>query len=312
MFHTLNQELAVLQEKLRKKHHLEQHLKALQQELQAAERRLDERSRQLAKEEQDVERLKGWSLDALFLSLIGKKQERLTLEEQEMLQMKARYDEAKDTVEDLKKEIRQKKFELGEVAGVEEEIGKLLERKKQLIREQAPALSQELDECSEQEANLLANLSEIDEALSSGQSLIASLDEAAERLKSARNWGTWDMIGGGMISTAIKHNRIGDARSALHNAQLKLKRFEKELRDMEQDLSIDIQIGGMLAFADYFFDGFITDLIVQSRIHDTMNQIDGKRARIEAVLRQLRDERARQETLLRQTRERAAAILAGA
>jgi hypothetical protein len=98
------------------------------------------------------------------------------------------------------------------------------------------------------------------------------------------------MLGGGMISTAMKHNRIDDARSAIHSAQRSLRQFEKELKDVQRDVSIHIEIGGLLTFADFFFDGLITDWMVQGRISDSLIQVNGKRSQIQTIVADLEAE----------------------
>ena len=80
------------------------------------------------------------------------------------------------------------------------------------------------------------------------------------------------MLGGGLISTAIKHSRINDARDSVHQVQQKLLIFQRELKDLDLCLKpgISIDIGKFTAFADYFFDGLIIDWIVQSGINNSL------------------------------------------
>ena len=41
------------------------------------------------------------------------------------------------------------------------------------------------------------------EAVEAGKRALRSLREAEEQLNSAKNWGLWDMFGGGVISTMV-------------------------------------------------------------------------------------------------------------
>src|SRR5690606_14589439 len=135
---------------------------------------------------------------------------------------------------------------------------------------------------------------ELREAVSAGRAVMGALDRARDRLQSARNWGAYDMLGGGVISTAVKHSRIDEARSAIHSAQNSLRRFQNELEDVQRVVNVRIEIGGLLTFADYFFDNLITDWIVQGRIHRSLKQIDEKRSLIGRTVAEL-------EALCRQT-----------
>ena len=43
------------------------------------------------------------------------------------------------------------------------------------------------------------------EAIDAGNRALKSLRNAQDNLNSAKNWGLWDMFGGGFISTMAKH-----------------------------------------------------------------------------------------------------------
>lgn len=52
----------------------------------------------------------------------------------------------------------------------------------------------------------------------------------------------------------------------MQQARSALKRFQKELMDVENVEEFHIETGDFLSFADYFFDGIIADWLMQSRI----------------------------------------------
>lgn len=65
--------------------------------------------------------------------------------------------------------------------------------------------------------------------------------------------------------------KVNNASQCIENAKRDLDAFRDELgdiRDME-DLCVDID--GFLNFADFFFDGFVADIFVQSKIRDGQN-----------------------------------------
>jgi hypothetical protein len=66
-------------------------------------------------------------------------------------------------------------------------------------------------------ADTRALLSEHDEAIEAVDSCIAASRVAEERLGSARAWGTYDLLGGGLISSAIKRERVARALSAIES-----------------------------------------------------------------------------------------------
>ena len=85
---------------------------------------------------------------------------------------------------------------------------------------------------------------EIDEAIASGERALVSLKEAQNKLNSARNWGIFDMLGGGLIADIIKHSKMNDASTYLEEAKRDLLVFQKELQDVQEtvDLKVDVEM----------------------------------------------------------------------
>jgi hypothetical protein len=110
---------------------------------------------------------------------------------------------------------------------------------------------------------------EVDEAIEAGKKAADALKVAIESLSKAQGWGTFDMIGGGLIATAVKHSHMDDANRQIREVQFQLRRFKKELDDVGHLGSgqLETDLNGFDRFMDYFFDNLITDWIVQSRIN---------------------------------------------
>ena len=125
---------------------------------------------------------------------------------------------------------------------------------------------------------------EIREAITAGERALDSLRDARKSLDSAGNWGLLDMLGGRGLSGLMKHVKIGDARQSLSRAKSDLERFSRELSDVREIQGIDIEIGDFLTFADFFFDGFIADVMVQSKIRKAKDEIDEAIWRVENLL----------------------------
>ena len=128
---------------------------------------------------------------------------------------------------------------------------------------------------------------EIDEAIRTGQQARSSLLQAKDCLKSAGNWGLLDMFGGGMFTTFVKRTRMNDAEKLVQQAQSDLKRFGKELADVESIADFHVETGNFLTFADYFLDSFLMDWLVQSKIRDAQKQVDDAIEKVEYILQQL-------------------------
>lgn len=128
---------------------------------------------------------------------------------------------------------------------------------------------------------------EIQEAVEAGERALRSLQLAKERLDSARSWGIFDMLGGGFFSDMMKHSRMNDAASYMEDAKRDLQKFQKELRDVHVPTELRMEISGFLTFADFFFDGFIADYMVQTRIADAREQVNSAISRVESLLMDL-------------------------
>jgi len=123
------------------------------------------------------------------------------------------------------------------------------------------------------------------EAIIAGERALDSLYEAQNQLRKARNWGIYDILGGGFISSLIKHSKIDNARSCIERAKYDLQCFNRELRDVSYDINVDI--GDFLTFFD-LMDSFFADLLVQSRIADASRRIDDAIWRVQDILNHLK------------------------
>lgn len=305
----INEQLAAMRVSERYKSSWEQRLNHLNTLLTRETAKREQCRELLMKEQKDVDRLSGMTLGALFYSMLGQKEEKLTKEAEQLLQAKLMYDEAAENVQDLEEERDELQHKLAGLQHLEVDIQSLLDRKEQLILAHYPDLARQLTGLSHRETELMANLKEWNEAISAGSKVLTELNRAKELLESAKNWGTWDLLGGGMLSTAIKHGRIDDARSAIHSAQRSLRRFEVELVDVQRHASIQIEIGGLLTFADYFFDGLIADWIVQGRLSDSLQQIADKRSQVGLVVSELKTEVSKMQVELQAVRGQSQAII---
>ena len=117
--------------------------------------------------------------------------------------------------------------------------------------------------------------------------LLTSLRTAGENLNSAKNWGLVDMFGGGFFTTMLKHSRMDQAKQNMEQAKYDLRNFSKELHDVHMALDLNLDTDDFLSFADYFFDGFVVDWMVQDRINTARRQVDEAIRRTEYIVNQL-------------------------
>lgn len=115
---------------------------------------------------------------------------------------------------------------------------------------------------------------EIREAIAAGRKTLYYLENAQGYLSSAKNWGIWDLLGGGFFVDMMKHSKLDDAQDAMEQARYEMRNFRRELKDVQVPLDFRVDIDGFLSFADFFFDGIIADWLVQGRIQESREQVE--------------------------------------
>ncbi|MDD4754279.1 MAG: hypothetical protein PHT78_13770, partial [Desulfitobacteriaceae bacterium] len=103
----------------------------------------------------------------------------------------------------------------------------------------------------------------------------------------AQGWGIFDILGGGLITTAIKHSHIGDARNKIDQAQQLLHKFHRELSDIKTNDTIEIST--ISTVADFLLDGALFDIIVQSQINTAQNQTRQLKDKVKAAIQDLQN-----------------------
>ncbi len=288
LYRETNEEIYYLKERLRSKDKLESLRDMATEELRKKKLNLEILSDILHKEEKDVLKLEGMSLNAFFLNLIGKKEDKLDKERKEYLGAKMQYDECVIAINELKLEIEECDKELMNYKGVKEEYQEAIKAKQEkLIKEDTPTgkkLRIALDKINE----LKLDMKEVREAINAGENAASSLREMREPLDSAKSWGMWDMLGGGFFSDIMKHSKIDDANKLSYDVQSSLKIFQKELADVNQFTEIKININSFAKFADFFFDGLFADWFVQSKINESISNADNAYNRVSSIVSELK------------------------
>ncbi|WP_063564878.1 hypothetical protein [Paenibacillus sp. O199] len=289
MYRELNEQLAVIKEKGRMYEKWNDRLETLNQEEAEWKTKVQQRLEHLQKEQNDVDRLNSMTLSAFFYHLIGKKEDRLEKEELELMESKAEYDTASQMLTDIQEQRSRVQQELDGQRQYQfwQSDYKVLWGKKEndLLEKDA-----ELQQMAEDREHLSGELQELNEADREGQYLLDALERAEKALSSAGNWGVYDMMGGGMISTHIKRSRMDDAQVAIMDAGRRLRRFQKELEDVKMAVNTELHLGGLLSFADYFFDNLFVDWMVQDKIRKAETQVKDGLSAVRSTMRVLKNQ----------------------
>lgn len=284
----LGKEIRELQEKAERKNRLKIRLNNLEkqrEELNIKEKKLYSEK---CREQKDVEQLEEITLKAVFSYLTGKREEKLDKEKQEAYTAAIKYDAVKQELEAVNADIERIRMELQPLRDCEQEYEKLLEQKAAWVKEKNLSGAEELLEMEQKLVSVEGRKKEVYEAVCAGKEALRSADSILDSLKNAEGWGTWDIVGGGMISDFAKHRHLDEAQRKVEHLQVCLRRFRTELTDVETVMDIQIQINGALQFADVFFDGLFTDWMVLNRIQESRRQVEKAREQISMALTRLK------------------------
>lgn len=223
--HSLHQELLAAAQDRARLAKLRRQEALVEDERRQAEAEAEQLLRELEREERDVRRLEGVSLTALLASLAGRREERLEQERQEAAVARLRYEAARQRAEELAAELERIRQEAESLAQVEETYARLLAEKEQVMLRTGGEGAKKLLQLAEREQQHRFREKEIEDARRAGREAEAALQEVEASLESAHDWATWDVLGGGWISTAIKHSHLDEARSRLQRAQRRSPAF---------------------------------------------------------------------------------------
>lgn len=249
--------------------------------------KVDETAQSFRKEQDDVDKLEKGGVHAFLLTLIGHKEERLDKERREALAAKLQYDQARSDLEYLENKLNGLIRERDGLRDAPEQLEALWTEKAELVKTMGGQTGARLVELDRQLSDVTHQQKELEEALSAGENAKRLLGQVQDDLDSARSWGTWDMLGGGLIATMAKHDRLDSAQSSIRAAQRALSDFRTELADVSQLQVPSIQIGEFATFADYFFDGIFSDWYVQSSIKKAQEGVSDVHMKLTAALRDL-------------------------
>lgn len=289
-----DEQLYALQSQCARKKKLEATAAELRAQREACDARANELKERFLEEQADVDRLEGRSLSAFFYSVLGKKEEKLTKEKQEAYAARLKYDAVLRELAEIEAELRQCEAELDSLQGCEERYAAVMQEKIRAIKAAGGGTAEQLLTLEARAAYLDSQDRELMEAIAAGQDALATTDEILKSLNSAAGWGTWDLVGGGLLTDMAKHSHLDNAQAAVETLQSQLRRFRTELADVTIDADIQISIDGFLRMADYFLDNIFTDWAVLDRIHQSQSQVDDTRSQISNLLYHL-------QTLLERT-----------
>lgn len=289
MLSSLNQRLLEARDQVDRLNRLEAQIARLEDDYQALTREVQHLQEVYRREQRDVTRLEGLSLTGLFYTILGSKEAQLERERQEALAAELKLREEEQRLQEITQELAELRRQAAALAGARETYHRLVTEKEEAMTRSGGQAAERLYALSERVRALEWEAEQIREAQQAAMFADAALARVISALESAEGWGTWDMLGGGFLATAAKHSNLDDAQQAAHDAQRALDRLRRELQDVNAAAHqvADVSLDGFMRFADYFFDGLITDWVVQNRIRGSLSSVQSTRSTVAGILSSL-------------------------
>ena len=240
------------------------------------------------KEQEDVDKLESRSLVNYFFRVVGSMDEKLTKERQEAYTAAVKHGAAVKELRDIEEDIQRFAQEYSKLRGCENAYKEALYEKRMALKAAGGEHVDEILQLEERCAVLRGHKKELSEAISAGNSARSTADSILQSLNSAKNWGTYDALGGGLVADIAKHNHLNVAQTSVEQLQSQLRRFRTELADVKVRADMQVNVDGFLRFADYFFDGLAADLTVLNKISRSQSEVQSAKSRIDSILSRLK------------------------
>ena len=289
------EQLRRLQEQKQRKDHLE----SLRAELTKQQRELSDKTialkGKMVKEQADVNRLEKGGLVAMLFELAGKKERQLEKERQEAYAARLKYETAVREQTDVEDRLRRVNEELRGLRDSETRYNALLNELLADIRNSNDSRSHEVLRLEREIGEHNEVIREISEAIAAGNEVLSAADAVLHHLSDAEGWGTWDILGGGLLADIAKHEALDSAQRAVNVLQSKIRSFKTELVDVNVEANVQISMDGFLGFADFFFDGFFADFAAMEHIERATAEMRVTKEQIKGILDNLRRMQAERE-----------------
>lgn len=303
MYDEMTKEMTTLYEGIQSYKIIDSKIRELKVQLSELDRKETKYAVELELELEDVERLNRKGFTSLIYSVLGSKEEKENKEKEEALAAQVKLEEVKRQKKDIMDQVSHLQQEKGKFASCEQDFSKLYKQKYELLKKSGGAEAERITIFEDNISKCKNTIKELDEAISSGSLVLDRLIDVEPSLNSAKSWGTWDMLGGGFVSSLAKHSHIDDAKNINSDVQCLLNNFRTELADLPIRTDIIIDIDGFIKFADFFFDGIFADWVVQSRLNESLDSVLKVKSNVDEILVRLKQMQVNEENTITDLKE---------
>ena len=301
MFEDINRELRECKDNILLKETLEEKLVTLEDTYYRKNKVLEGLEEKLNKEFKDVEKFNKISVVNIISTIFNFREEKLYKEEQEYLEAKLRYEEYRVTVEALKNDLETTKIRIESISNYEERYEELIQEKSELLKGIDLNKRLELEEIEASINRYVKEGIEIKEAIDEAINCDFTINSALKYLNDASGLATWDILGGGAVTSIMKHDAVNSAKKEIERLGYAITKLEKELSDINM-ISISGNFNNIESsyLVDVFFDNIFTDISVSNKIDSSLGNVRNVKNKLDRCKEELYEkEKSNNEELIK-------------
>lgn len=264
-------------------------LSSIESEINRTEELVSDLTKKLSKEKKDVDKLESFGLSYIYYKMRGSIEEKLSKEKFEFLEAQAKFIESEDYLKRLQYNKRELVKEISDIGDLDLKYNDLLNKSAEYVLRLNNEKSQKVSEILDRIKFISLEQKEIKEALFEGDRLLPCINDAISYLNSAHNWGVYDMMGGDLIGTIAKRSKMDDASNAINSIKVILKKYNAELDDLSEEISVSLNLSGISSMMDYLFDNFFTDYFIQGKINFALDSTTSLKNKVMNIQSNLTD-----------------------
>lgn len=270
----MSKELEALQQKMEHLSDLQQQLQTVNQRIGTMESMLPQLERSVQDEQADVDRMESGGITSFVYGILGRQEEKLEKERREAKLAQDQYQGALRTLQELHRQKETLSDSIAQLGNVQLEYQRRYDLEREKILNGTGASGARLRQLEEDGRQLRRLEQELIEARDAGDAVMEQINRIRKSLDSASTWGTVDLFTDGFFADMAKYSHMDDAQAEMQELNRLLRRFSKELKDVDTQVNLSADIGSGMRFADFFFDGFFTDAMALNRIDRVKSQVD--------------------------------------
>ena len=264
-------EIQELYDKKLLKEKVEKHIIDIERKLKLVKKELKNLEIKLNESERNLEEFEKLSLRNLFLKVLGNKEQQLERERQNYLMNILKFRNCEERIKSKNFEIQVLNEKLLGLNGIEEQLDKLLKRKKSHLKFKNKELAKDIFRLENNIRIHQSKKKEVKEALECGVKVLDELAKLDLALQEIKTWKSKINVVGSSYNE--KKNIEKTLRELNVNAVL--ENFIDELIDVSDNYKLDYKplTNRLATFLENFYDGLISDWIFHEKIKITLNLV---------------------------------------